>query len=170
MTVTAEVRVTFRSVDKGPAGAGTRRQDVTADKILQFADGTGVGQADRVYVSEGRTLSASGTENLDLTGSLTDAFGATISAAEVVAIMVVAASTNTNNVQVRNASSNGVPLFLGASSPGVAIPPGGAFVFAGPGAAGIATITGSTGDLLTVTNSGSGTSVSYDIYLLLRSA
>jgi hypothetical protein len=132
-------------------------------KRIDLATGTGASQADLVF-SDNRTLAASGTEDLDLAGALVDAYGATLTFARVKAILVVAASANTNSVNVSRTTANGVPLFLAATD-GLSVRPGGLFLWAAPDA--VATVvTAGTGDLLTIANSSSGTSVSYDIVII----
>lgn len=131
-------------------------------KILSMATGTSSGQADLLFADQ-RTIAASGSENLDLTGSLTDAFGTTLTFAAIKLLYVYAAATNTNNVNVSSDGTNGVPMFL-ALGDGVKVVPGGMQFWTAPGA-GIA-VTASTGDLLTFANSSSGTSVTYDVVII----
>jgi hypothetical protein len=134
-----------------------------ADAIdILFTDGTGLGQADRIW-QDTRTLPASATEDLDLSGALTNALGATAIFARIKAILVKAAAGNTNNVNVTRAAA-GVPLFL-ATGDGLPVKPGGAFLWVAPDATGIA-VTATTADTLTLTNSAGATSVTYDILIL----
>jgi hypothetical protein len=114
-----------------------------------------------------RTLASEATEDLDLAGSLTDSFGATVTIVKLKAVIVVAAAGNTNNVEVTMPAANGVPLFLAAED-GIPVLPGGEFRWVAPGAG--VTVTAGTGDLLTFTNSSSGTSVTYDVILVGTSA
>lgn len=134
---------------------------------IELTSGTGSNQADLIFHDQ-RTLAASGTEDLDLAGSLTDAYGTTLTFARIKAIMVTAASGNTNNVQVTRPASNGVPLFLAAGD-GIPVLPGGVFLWVAPNAAGVA-VTAGTGDLLTFTNSAGTTSVTYDVVIIGASA
>ncbi len=132
-------------------------------KTLSFADGAGVGAANLMFHDQ-RTLAASGTENLDLAGVLSDKFGQALTFARIKAVLVVAAAANTNNVNVTQPGANGVPLFLAAGD-GIGVRPGGMFLWVAPDAGG-AVVTAGTGDLLTVTNSAAGTSVTYDVIIL----
>jgi hypothetical protein len=134
---------------------------------IQLTSGTGANQADMLWHDE-RTLTASATEDLDLAGSLTSSFGATLTFARIKALIVVAASANTNNVQVTRTTSNGVPLFLAAGD-GIPVLPGGVFAWVAPDASGIA-VTAGTGDKLTFTNSAGSTSVTYDVVIVGASA
>lgn len=138
-----------------------------ADAIsVAFTDGTAAGQADRRF-SDTRTLAASATEDLDLSGALTNIYG-TVTFARIKAILVTALAANTNNVNVIRPASNGVPLFLAAGD-GIPVKPGGAFLWVAPDATGIA-VTASTGDLITLTNSGGTTGVTYNITVIGASA
>lgn len=133
------------------------------NNVWNFADGTGANQAKAVF-TDTRTLSASATEDLDLAGVLTDAFGTTVAADRLKAIMITAASGNTNDVQVTRPASNGVPLFMAASD-GIALTPGAGFMAVFPDANGI-NVTAGTGDLLTITNSAGSTGVTYTVAIL----
>jgi hypothetical protein len=129
---------------------------------VSLANGVGANQADKVF-ADTRTLALSATEDLDLAGVLLDGFGQAITFAKLKAVVIIAAAANTNDVQVTRPASNGVPLFLAAAD-GLLIKPGGAFVWVAPGT-GI-TVTPATGDLLTITNGGAGTPVTYDVILI----
>jgi hypothetical protein len=138
--------------------------DVTA--AINLASGTGANQADMMW-SDTRTVAASDDEDLDLAGSLTGPLGGTLTFAKIKAVYIKAADGNTNNVNLTRPSSNGAPLFLAAGD-GIAIPPGGVFLWVAPGAG--VTVTGSTGDLLNIANSSSGSSVDYDVIVIGASA
>lgn len=130
---------------------------------ITLTDGTGASQADMVFADQ-RTLSASSTEDLDVSGgTLTDAFGQTFTIAELKVLMVCAASGNTNNV-VLGGDANSVPFFADATDV-VNIKPGGCFQLADPSAGGY-TVTAATGDIIQVANSGAGTDVTYDIVIV----
>ena len=136
-------------------------------KQLRWLNGTAADTADLIFHDE-RTLTASGTEDLDLAGSLSSAFGATLTFAELRLIVVYASTGNTNNVVVSRPASNGVPLFSAASD-AIPVPPGGMFLWSCPADGKIA-VTAGTGDLITITNSSSGTSVTYDVVIVGTSA
>lgn len=136
---------------------------VSISHTVQLTNGTGAGQANQIFTDQ-RTLAASGTESLDLAGSLTNAFGATLTFTKIKAVYIKAAAGNTNNVRVTRPASNGLPLFLGASD-GLDVLPGGVFFWACSDDTAVA-VTGGSGDLLTLTNSSSGSSVTYDIAIV----
>jgi hypothetical protein len=115
------------------------------------------------------TLGISSGQDIDLAGVLTDPFGVALTFVKIKAVGIKAAAANTNSVNVSRPASNGVPWFLAASD-GFALGPGGIYLYCNPGAAGIATVTAGTGDILRVDNSGAGTTVTFDIVIIGTSA
>jgi hypothetical protein len=146
----------------------TPRYAPTFSWTAPLTTGTGASQADKLYTAS-ITLGPSAGQDIDLAGVLTDPFGVALSFVKLKAVAIKAATGNTNNVNVSRPAANGVPWFLAASD-AFALGPGGLFLFVNPGAAGIATVTAGTGDLLRVDNSGAGTSVTFDIVILGTSA
>lgn len=134
---------------------------------LALTEGTGANQADKIFADR-RTLAASATENLDLAGVLPDPFGATLTFVTVKAIVVKASAANTNDLVIGAAGSNPFTGPLGGTSPTISVRPGGMVVLAAPATGW--TVTAGTGDILKVTNGGSGTGVTYDIIIIGTSA
>lgn len=167
MAVTATVLARIKATQTSALDLGTGTFPATLEHTLTLASGTAANQADLLF-SDTRTLAASATEDLDLAGSLTDAFGATLTMVEVVAVLITAAAGNTNNVIVGDATSP-VPLF-GGTNPTFSVKPGGAFMVTAPNASGLFTVGAGTTDDLKLTNSSSGTSVTYSVMILGRSA
>lgn len=166
MAVTATVSVSATGRHTKVVGLGTATLPFTAGVSYSYTDGIAAGMADRVY-TDTRTLAASGTENLDLAGVLLDVYGATATFVTIKAVVITAASGNTNEVQVTRPVSNGVPLFM-AGGDGISLKPGYGFTWLGSGTG--VTVTAATGDLLTITNSAGGTSVTYSIVIIGTSA
>lgn len=129
--------------------------------ILSFTDGTGANAAKVAFTDE-RSISASSSENLDLAGGLTDAFGNAITFTKIRGIFVYAASTNTNNVLVGGAASNTFVNWVSDATDVIVVRPGGMFALIAPDSTGYG-VTASTGDILKVANSSSGSSVTYKI-------
>jgi hypothetical protein len=166
MALTSKVLVTAVATHTNPLDLATGTVPLSVEARIPLASGTGANQADRIF-HDRRTITASGTDSLDLAGVLTDAFGATITFAKLKAVVVKAAAGNTNNVNVTRPAVNGVPWFLAAGD-GIPVLPGGAFSWVAPGAG--VTVTAATGDLIDIVNSGAGTSVTYDIIIIGTSA
>lgn len=137
---------------------------LTKPRSFRWADGTGAGQANAVFADR-RTLAASGSESLDLAGSLTDALGATITLAKVRALLIEADAGNTNTLVVGGAAENAFAALFGDASDKLVIRPGGLILAVAPDATGYA-VTASTGDLLQIANGGSGSAVTYDVTVI----
>lgn len=167
MALTSRVSLELVASLTGTADFGAPSSRPSFARQIDLTSGTGPNQADQVWTDQ-RTIAASGSENLDLTGSLTDALGGSITLARVKVLYIAAASTNTNNVVVGAAASNPWAGLLNGTGT-LTLRPGAFFVAATPGATGMA-ITAGTGDLLRVANSGSGSSVTYDIAVIGASA
>lgn len=163
--VRGDIRFSMDLTHVGANDIGSPKMPVDVDKLLSLVAGTDATNKANVLFSDRRTLAASANEDIDLAGALTDAFGSTIAAAEVVAIFVSAASGNTNNVNVTRPASNGFAGPFLAAGDGVSIKPGEwqAFVSQSGWA-----VTSATGDLLNIANSGAGTPVTYDIVIVGR--
>lgn len=167
LTLGTELSVRLAATLTNPLDLSTPTDPLVKAIKLIMTSGTSTDQADRIFHDQ-RTLTASGTEDLDLAGSLTGPLGSTVTFARIKLLLVTAAAANTNNVQLTRPASNGVPLFLAASD-GIPVLPGGGFLWWAPNAAGVA-VTASTGDLLTFTNSAGSTSVTYDVVIIGASA
>jgi len=163
MPVTADIRLSVTGHQTNPLDLGTADLPFALSATASLLSGVAAGQVDRVF-TDTRTLGISATEDLDLAAVLLDAFGAAITFAKMKALIIKAAAANTNNVNLsRPAGATGVPLFTAVSG-GIVIPPGFCFAWFGSGAGVV--VTPSTGDLITLTNSGAGTGVTYDVVIL----
>lgn len=130
--------------------------------------GTGANQAD-VSFSDQRTLAASATEDLDLTGTLIDAFSKAVTFARIKVLLVMAAPTNAHDVVVGGALANAFVNWVGAATDTVRVRPGGLLLLAATDAIGYP-VTPDTGDALRMGNAGAGSQVVYEIVLIGTSA
>lgn len=167
MALTTTIDLSVVTALTGALDLSTPTDTLNYPVRVALSSGTGVGAADMVWHDQ-RTIAASGTDDLDLAGALTGPLGTTLTFARIKGLLVRAAAGNTNNVNVTRPATNGVPLFLAASD-GLSLKPGGLFLWVAPDATGIA-VTASTGDLITMGNSGSGTPVTYDVVIIGASA
>jgi hypothetical protein len=134
------------------------------DYTQLLSSGTGLNQASNMFHDQ-RTLTASSTENLDLSGVLTNAFGVVLTFTKIKVLFVKAAVANTNDVLLGNGTNPFIGPFGAAGASVVTVKPGGIALFIAPDANGYA-VTAATGDILKVANSAAGTSVTYDIVIL----
>jgi hypothetical protein len=139
-----------------------------------FSDGVAVNQADKVYVAE-RTVASGANDDIDLTGSLADPLGATITAAELAALLIYnkpldPAADNTTNLTI-GGGSNPMVGFLGGTTPTIGpIRPGCFVLLGGVGnVGGLGAIAAGTADILRVANS-SGAQAKYQIGVVARSS
>lgn len=162
------LRLTVDAVQTSTLDLTTARAPLHYDRRFGLGNGVGAGRADLMW-SDTRTIAASGSESLDLAGSLVDALGVTLNFARVKALIVVAAAANGNDVVVGGASENAWIGPFGSATDKVKVRPGGALALFAPGATGYP-VTAGTGDLLQLANSGAGTSVTYDVIIIGASA
>jgi hypothetical protein len=134
---------------------------------LLFNGGLGAGANQlQILFSDQRTIAPSGTDDLDLNGAtLLDPFGNALAFTKVKAVLVFAAAANTNNVIIGNAAATQFVGWFGAATHTISLPPGGFCLIGRTDATGWACAGGAT-DLLRLTNSAAGTSVTYDILVL----
>ncbi|MFZ5674286.1 MAG: hypothetical protein ACOZAM_15095 [Pseudomonadota bacterium] len=166
MGLTAELRLKFKARQTGANDLGTPEFNAALEAFFQFANGTGADQADLLF-ADSRNVLASSNDDIDLAGSLSSVYGTTITAAEMVALIIKNKST-TQTLTV-GAGSNPWISWLIATGDGIKIPPRGAFMLVSPDAAGLGAVVAATGDILRVAN-GSGSAADYDIAFLARSA
>lgn len=163
--VTASITLDIKSQLSGTADLGTPRAPANLSALLQLIPGTDATNKANLQFADIRTLAASATENLDLTGALVDALGATFNASEVVVIAIKADAANTNDVILGGAASNAFVGPFSGTTPALSVAPGDFHVLTckrgWP-------VTAGTGDLLKVANGAAGSSVSYSIVILGR--
>src|SRR5690349_19819948 len=111
MALSTNVRVNVSAKQTTTLDLGTSEANITKNVAYSLASGTAVGQADRLF-SDTRTLNASASEDLDLAGGVTDAFGVSLTFVKVKGIFIQAASANTNNVVVGGATTNGFATWV----------------------------------------------------------
>ena len=164
--VTASIALSIRASLAGSADLGTPRAPVNVEELVQFVAGTASDSQANLMFSDIRPLASAASENLDMAGALTGPLGATITAAEVVAIFLKADADNTTNVTVFGAADNEFDGPLGGTTPTLTLKPGdSALLLSRDGW----TVTAGTGDLLQVTN-GSGAAASYTVVIIGRTA
>lgn len=143
-------------------GTAEYRPQYGANYVLD--NGTGANQANELF-ADNRTLVASAIENLDLAGSLINAFGTAIVFDKIKALIVKAAPGNVNDVLVGGAASAQASSFFGDVTDVVKVKPGGMVAFVAPDASGY-DVTATSADLLKIANSAGGTPVSYTIIII----
>lgn len=158
-------------LDAGIAGVNAQAEigPGVLDETVAWIQGTGSGQADRIYYAE-RTLTAGSNETLDLAGVLLDVYGNTLTFAKVYAIAVKNVNTLAAKLEIGPNATNGfgVDGFWGAAAHrNVVNISSGVLVFYSP--AGVA-VTAGTADLLYAENKSGSNALTYRIAILGTSA
>lgn len=170
MPLTSRISVAVSATQTAALDLGSAQALLSKSYVADLANGTNVGQADRVF-HDTRTLAASANEDLDLAGVLTDALGGSLTFARIKGLIVSASAANSNNVVVGAATSNGFISWVGAATHAVTLRPGATFILmAGAADSTGYAVTAATADLLRIANSAGGTSVTYDIAIIGASA
>lgn len=167
MSVSAEILARLKINQTGSNDFGGPNFSPVLEMLVQLTDGTAANQADLAFVDE-RSLTSGGTDSLDLNGVLSDAFGASIAAVEIVALMIInkpraGTPVNTSDLTI-GGGTNGV---FATAMPFV-LKPGAVFLLAAGDAAGVKTVVPTTADILTIVNGAAANK--YQIAILARSA
>lgn len=164
----AAVKITTSASSTTSPDIGTATYSFNESNTSTFTNGTANNQANMVW-TDTRTIAASTSEDIDLAGVLTSALNTSITFTKIKAIIVEADSGNTNNVLVGGSSAGIAGMFvLGGDAAiedvQIVVPPEGVFVLTAPKAG--YTVTATTGDIIKVANSSSGSSVTYKIKVI----
>lgn len=87
MALTSKLTVKLAATLTSVLDLGTVKDPLEYEKSLSLTDGTGANEGDQLWHDQ-RTIAASGTDSLDLAGSLSNAFGTTVALARVKTILV----------------------------------------------------------------------------------
>ena len=130
---------------------------------MALTNGVGANKAENMFHDK-RTIAASGTESLDVSGGISNQFGTSLAFTKIKLIAIRALAANTNDLGIARPAVNGLP-FMAAASDKTVRKPGGVFLHTDPSAAGIP-VTAGTGDLIEITNEAGGTTVDYEIIII----
>lgn len=168
MSLTSTVDLSIRATMIGSADLGSTRYTLADGDWtpLSLANGTGASQADLIW-TDSRSLNASTTEDLDLSGSLMQPDGSAAIFATVKALLIEADSGNGSTISVFG-DANGFVGPLSAAANTLTIPAGGRIALAAP-VAGWA-VTAGTGDIIQVANNDGSAAATYRICVIGTSA
>lgn len=159
MALTGQISLAIDTALTSPLDLSTPKDSLAMLVTQAIADGAGADQANQQWHDEG-TIVASGTSILDMAGTLTNAFGATVTLARVKALVLV--NTGTVAISVAPSASLGMAtMFTGD----VYVRPGGFLVLAGFDATGYAVASGVT-DRITITNLSGSVSATYKVVVI----
>jgi hypothetical protein len=161
-TVVAQLIATLND----PLTLSSPTDPLSYTKKISFTNGTGIGQADRMWHAQ-RTVGGSSIDSLDMVGGLLDGLGDAFTPARIKGILVSAAAANPNILELTRPAVNGVPLFKTAGD-ALFVVPGGLVLWVAPTAAGVV-VTAGTGDLIDLVNPAAGSCIC-DVAILGASA
>ena len=164
MALTATVKINANSTLSSALDLGSASSIELLEETLKLATGTGASQGNQVF-SDTRSLGASSSEELDLSGSLTNGLGVTVSFSRVVVMIVRGAAANGDTFTVGGSAANGFDTWVLAAGDAVTVRPGGTLCLVTPDSTGYA-VTAATGDLLKITNNDAAAAGNYDIVLI----
>jgi hypothetical protein len=157
--VSAAIRGTL---NKALSHGGSVEQPFTFGVGLQFEDGSGAGQASKMF-SARRSINASSNDDIDLSGALVNDMGDPVVFTAIKAILVRHVSGG-NAAVIGGAATNPFVGPFGAGTHTIAVPVGGEMLIANPTAGGW-TVTAGTGDLLRIAN-GAGSTLVVDVTII----
>ncbi len=142
-----------------------------------FSFGSGANMANQIW-HDRRILAGAASEELDLAGSLTNAFGQSVTFAKIKALLirnrsgeVIGAHAVATDAALTagGAVANAWVGPFGAANDTLGVPAGGSMLLVNPTAAGWA-VTAGTGDLLKILNADATDELCYEIFILGESA
>lgn len=159
LTSAASIRGTLSTTGDGGAASLAISEGLT--KTVEH--GTIINAATHIYIDE-FSIAASGTLDIDLSGSLEDRLGNAAVFTAIKEILLIADATNTNNVVYGNGTNPFVgPLTSGANT--VTLLPGNRFNVTNYSAAGWP-VSGGSADVIKLANSAAGTAVTGTIVII----
>lgn len=136
------------------------------DATTEYADGESANQAEFIWADRRTVTLATTNDDIDLYGSLTDAFGETLNIKVVKTLVIYNRSTTAGeDLLVGGASSNQFDTLFDAVGTSVATVRAGGFVAFHAPRDGYA-VTSSTADVLRVQHDGSVGDITYDILVI----
>ena len=161
MALTGRFALTIESTLTNPLDLSTPLDPLRYSLSQVISDGAGANQAN-LHWHDTRQLAASATDDIDLAGALSGAFGATLTFARVKAILVRNKGTTAAAITVGPSPTNGVANFLGTSD---RLPAGALMAMALFDATGWP-ITAGSADRIRVTNTSGALTQEYEIIVI----
>lgn len=132
-------------------------------ELLSFIDGSGAGQANKIYAPITQfSVAASTNTDIDLSGTLASTYGNVVFTA-IKGIVIAAADTNPGILTVGNVT-NGIVAPFGAATHSQQVAIGGVYVNCTPAAAGWA-VTAGTADLLRIASAATAGTYVWDVLI-----
>ena len=164
MSLTGSIKISANATLSTDRDLGTATVTEAISEAISIANGSAANQATQVW-GDTRTIGASGTEEIDLNGTLSNGIGETVSFTRVILVAILPASTNGDTITIGGAAANAWEPWAGASGDKVKLRPGGGIVLWATDATALA-VTAGTADLLKIANDDGAASADYDILVI----
>jgi len=165
MDVTGNVQFVISSQATKALDLSTPSDTISFQTKYSFTDGTGANKANQHW-SDTRTLADGASEELDLAGGLTDAFGDTVTFTKIKTLYIRNNSADANLI-IGGAAANGFTAMFGGTDDTLILPAGAAVMLCASSHATGYAVTADTGDLLQIEHDGTGDdSLTYDIVII----
>lgn len=166
MSLTGRISLSVTATLSNTRDLGSASVTEALSATINLTNGAGANQATQAW-GDTRTLTSGANEALDLSGTLTNGLGATVSFTRIVGLIVQADSDNGSTITVGGAASNAFSAIFGDSSDEFVVRPGGTVAFFAPDATGYV-VSGSSpaSDQLKILNDDGAASASYTIWLV----
>lgn len=159
MSLVTKINLGFTADESSTIDLGSRVYNMKKSKLISLLDGTGLSQANKLY-ADSLSVSQSVNTDIDLSGSLTGAFGTVVFSA-LKALLIVGGDSNPAVATVGNVT-NGIVAWFGAATHSISVGPSGIILLVAPSAAGHA-ITAGTADLLRIATPATAGTYTFDI-------
>jgi hypothetical protein len=166
---TCNLKVTLGATLTSPLDLSTPDDALNQNKSVVLSNGTGAESGDQTW-HDRRTLTTGASETLDLYGTLTNAFGATVQF-NMIRILWIINNSTASTLQIGGAAANAFsPMFANSSDILVLRPSGATYpamvALTAPDATGY-DVTSGTADQLKIAHGGENSaSLTYDIILI----
>lgn len=166
MSLTSTLKFVFQATLLQALDLSNTQDVINVTGGASLANGTGADQADMSW-SDTRSVAAGANDDLDLAGSLTNAFGATLSLARIKAIYVKnKATAGGATLLIGAAGSQPITSLFGDTSDKIKLAPQAEIMIFCPTATAYAVGAGSADKLRIAHDNSNSTSVSYDICIV----
>lgn len=167
LTASLSVGFNWNYTETTDLAAATASQGLTITDSL--TSGITLDKADRMF-ADTRSVAASSNDDIDLSGSLTDPLGQTVTFGKIKGLLLKNKSTTAGDVlQVSGNGAAGFTTWLkdnaANSADGVRVGPDGCLMLWNPSLAAYS-VTATTADILRITELGGANTVSYDLVLI----
>lgn len=159
MSLVTKINLGFNADESSAIDLGSRVYAMKKSKLTTLLDGTGAGQANKLY-ADSFSVSQSVNTDLDLSGALAGAFGTVVFTA-LKGLLIVAGDSNPGALTVGNVT-NGIVAWFGAATHSLTCKPGATILLTDPSAAGLS-ITAGTADLLRIASAATAGTYTFDV-------